>query len=267
MNNKHTCQISAAVVKYIWVLLREPEHTHSYAKILIGFRQPSYSRRICSGTGLPRTRGATESGWPRASCRGAQHRPPRRAATAGTAKSGLAGTDNEDKPGTAQSAAIGTWALPTWERFRRSLCRVLGDPEGCAPQTLQGVQALGQKCSSLAYTASKHQDWNAWLWNINTGKPDIKQLETLKTKIQKLPLKITTQGTHWFWWLFFYLIHNLKADEKQQVDGAGIWDPLPSGKSNRRNSNSMSLSHFISCTCSGKTTSAEDDSSLISLAR
>lgn len=193
MNNKHTCQILAAVVKYIWVLLREPEHTHSYAKILIGFRQPSYSRWICSGTGLPRTGGATGSGRPRAPCHGAQHRLPRPAATAGTAKSGLAGTD-KDKPGMMQSAAMGMWALPVWERFTRSLCRVLGDPQGWAPQTPRGVQAMGQKCSSLAYTASKHQDRNAWLWNINIGKPDIKQLKTLKTKPQKLPLKITTQG-------------------------------------------------------------------------
>lgn len=61
-NNKHTCQILAAVVKYIWILLREAEHMHNYANMLIGFQQPSYSRWICTSRVLPVTHRATRSG-------------------------------------------------------------------------------------------------------------------------------------------------------------------------------------------------------------
>lgn len=61
-NNKHTCQILAAVVKYIRILLREPEHMHNYAKILIGFQLPSYSRWISTSTGLPMSCRGSRSG-------------------------------------------------------------------------------------------------------------------------------------------------------------------------------------------------------------
>lgn len=57
----------------------------------------------------------------------------------------------------------------------------------------------------LAYTAIKHQKWNLWPWNINVSKPDIKQLKTLKTKNQNLPLTNDHPGHAGFGDLFGFL--------------------------------------------------------------
>lgn len=212
-NNKHTCQILAAVVKYTWILLHELEHMHNYAKILIGFQQPSYSRWICTSTGLLMTHRATRSGLPYACCHGMHSsRCP-----AVLAIRQLPGwwkqpwQESTERTNQVWGRAQPWGCLAVWGRFTWRLWRVLDDPQCHAPQTLQGVQSMGQKCSSLAYAAIKHRNWNVWLWNISIDKLGIKQLKTLKTKPQKLPLKNNHPGHAGFGdLLFFYLTLNLE---------------------------------------------------------
>lgn len=145
-NNKHTCQILAAVVKYIWILLREAEHMHNYANMLIGFQQPSYSRWICTSRVLPVTQRATRSGL--CTC----------AATVSTAADappwGLLShcQDGGSRPGRNQQRGqtrygaehrygdVNTTDLAIWGRAL----------DNSQHRTLQGVQSIGEKCFALA---------------------------------------------------------------------------------------------------------------------
>jgi len=186
-NNKHTCQILAAVVKCIWLLLREPEHMHNYVKILIGFQQPSYPTWICMGTGLPTTGRAASSGRPYAAAPAARPSPGWWAQAGQDPAPRTVGAEPSNGAASATDGAVRG-------RSARRLCRGLDDPRCRAPRTLRGVQSAGQRRSALAYTAIKHRNRNLWLWNRNTDKPDIKQLKTLKTKDQKLRLKPNHPG-------------------------------------------------------------------------
>lgn len=75
----------------------------------------------------------------------------------------------------------------------------------------------------------------------NTDKPGIKHLNL---NPQKLPLKRNHSGHAGFGDLLFSYL-TIQADEKQQVDAAGIRNPLSPGKPSRRNSNSMSVSFHL----------------------
>lgn len=156
-NNKHTRQILAAVV---WILLCEPEQVHNHAKILTGFQQLPYSRWTCTST----TRATSDSqGYKKRPAvrvlpQRAQQQMPHHAgrlAAARMAKTGLAAINKEHKPDMGQSTAMAMWVLPT-RQPRGGLYEAF---VGCwktlnhAPQTPQDVQSMGQKCSSLAYTA------------------------------------------------------------------------------------------------------------------
>ena len=91
---------------------------HNYAKILIGFQQPSYSRWIMYQHGATNDSESYKK-WPavRALPRRAQQQMPCRAgrsAIARMVKTGLAGTNKEDKSGMGQSTAMGMRALLIW---------------------------------------------------------------------------------------------------------------------------------------------------------
>lgn len=116
-NNKHTCQILAAVVKYIWILLREAEHMHNYTNMLIGFQQPSYSRWICTSRVLPVTHRATRNGLCTCAATVSTEQMPRHggcSAIARMVEAGLAGISKEDKPDTGQSTDMGMWTPLIW---------------------------------------------------------------------------------------------------------------------------------------------------------
>lgn len=116
-NDKHTCQILAAVVKYIWILLREAEHMHNYANMLIGFQQPSYSRWICTSRVLPVTHRATKSGLCTRAATVSTAAMPCHAgysAFASMVETGLAGISKEDKPDMGQSTAMRMWTPLLW---------------------------------------------------------------------------------------------------------------------------------------------------------
>lgn len=136
-NNKHTCQILAAAVKYIWISLREAEHMHNYANMLIGFQQPSYSRWICTSRVLPVTHRATRSGlsYVRMLPQCPQQQMPRHAGCSAVARmveTGLAGINKEDKPDTGQSTATGMRTPLIWPSVGDAGQLSALDPSGCS---------------------------------------------------------------------------------------------------------------------------------------
>lgn len=126
--------------------------------------------------------------------------------------------DGENRPGRNQRRGqtrygaehsygdVSTTDLALWGKFTWSLCRVLDDPQCRAP-----VHGAEKFVTGLHSNYTAHWNWNVWPWNINIDKPDIKQLKTLKTKNQKLPLKNNHPGHAGFGdLLFFYLTLNLE---------------------------------------------------------